>query len=176
MPVSSRLAWGSCVGGKRIEVCQYCNMIQVTSWSVQLPSHVMVVIGFFIDPVVDGMGSCGVGGVTGGWLPLIWCFFWLAGRPPLINVDGSMAWEGVGIDLPFFRGASLVCYSIDGPLSFSFLHVTLKCILRRPAWSHARSHHGQFISLSLTLSQLPFLDKNPRSISPMFPLSVDNDF
>ena len=47
----------------------------MTSWSVWLPSHVMVVIGFFIDPVVDGMGSCDVGDMTGSWLPLIWCFF-----------------------------------------------------------------------------------------------------
>ena len=59
---------------------------------------------------------------------------------------------------------------------FSFLHMTLKHILRRLAWSHTRSHHGLLISLSITLSWLPFLDKNSRSRSPMFLLSADNNF
>ena len=52
--------------------------------------------------------------------------------------------------------------------------VTLKCTLRRLAWSHARSCHSQFIFSFLNLVATSFLGQNPRSRSPMFPLLVNN--
>ena len=60
------------------------------------------------------------------------------------------------------------CYSMDRPLSF-FLHTwpawdPQTSPQGRPAWSHARTCHGWLISLSITLSQLSFLDR-PRSRS-----------